>query len=153
PPPWRSSQPLRFGYRRERGACLGSLLDEDGEPGRRHAIEPSPHRGVARTLAMAPPKRFNLLIVRGDGSRVLRASAPRWAVHVALGGLAVAIVAGAISIGAFYADYVSLRHRYASLDAFVPRLAEHQALLDASRERVRGARAEIESWHRLHEKI
>src|SRR5262245_29769872 len=92
--------------------------------------------------AMPPPRRFNLLIVRGDGSRVLRASAPRWAVHATLGGLAVAILVGGAAVWALYADYALLRHQHARLGVFVPRLAEHQALVDLTRDRVQEARAE-----------
>ena len=56
---------------------------------------------------MPKPKQFNLLMVRDDGSRVLRLSVPGWAVGVVVGGLALTI----LGLAFIYPDYVSLRHQ------------------------------------------
>ena len=98
-------------------------------------------------------RRFSLLIVRGDGSRVLRVSVPRWALGAALGGATLALVLVLNSLGVFVTDYLSLRQQRQTLDTELPRVAEQQALVALYQQRVREARAEIDSWHELHAKI
>jgi len=102
---------------------------------------------------MPRPKRFNLLLVRGDGTRILRVALPQWAVVVALSGLAVGAVLVATSLGAIYSDYLSLRSQRASLAVALPRLAEQQALLDAYQARARELRVEIAGWREIHARI
>jgi murein DD-endopeptidase MepM/ murein hydrolase activator NlpD len=98
---------------------------------------------------MAKPKQFNLLMVRDDGSRVLRLSVPGWVVGVAAGGLAVTL----IGLAFIYPDYVSLRQQRSTFTALSARLQSQQVLLDASRSRLREIRGEIDSWRDLHAKI
>ncbi|HUP37060.1 MAG TPA: M23 family metallopeptidase [Candidatus Limnocylindria bacterium] len=98
---------------------------------------------------MAGPKQFNLLMVRDDGSRVLRLSVPGWAVGVVVGGLAVTI----LGLAFIYPDYVSLRHQRGTFAALSERLHLQQGLLDASQSRLREIRGEIDSWRDLHAKI
>src|SRR5258707_5632349 len=98
---------------------------------------------------MAKPKQFNLLMVRDDGSRVLRLSVPGWAVGVAIGGLVVTI----LGLAFIYPDYVSLRHQRGTFTALSERLHIQQGLLDASQSRLREIRGEIDSWRDLHAKI
>ncbi len=98
---------------------------------------------------MAGPKQFNLLMVRDDGSRVLRLSVPGWAVGLVVGGLAVTI----LGLAFIYPDYVSLRHQRGTFAALSERLHLQQGLLDASQSRLREIRGEIDSWRDLHAKI
>ena len=98
---------------------------------------------------MPKPKQFNLLMVRDDGSRVLRLSVPGWAVGVAIGGLVVTI----LGLAFIYPDYVSLRHQRGTFTALSERLHIQQGLLDASQSRLREIRGEIDSWRDLHAKI
>jgi murein DD-endopeptidase MepM/ murein hydrolase activator NlpD len=98
---------------------------------------------------MAKPKQFNLLMVRDDGSRVLRLSAPGWVVGAVVGGLAVTLV----GLAFIYPDYVSLRHQRSTFTALSSRLQSQQVLLDASRSRLREIRGEVDSWRDLHTKI
>ena len=98
---------------------------------------------------MPKPKQFNLLMVRDDGSRVLRLSVPGWAVGVVVGGLAVTI----LGLAFIYPDYVSLRHQRGTFAALSERLHIQQGLLDASQSRLREIRGEIDSWRGLHAKI
>lgn len=98
---------------------------------------------------MGKPKQFNLLMVRDDGSRVLRLSVPGWVVGVAVGGLAVTL----IGLAFIYPDYVSLRQQRSTFTALSARLQNQQVLLDASRSRLREIRGEIDSWRDLHAKI
>jgi murein DD-endopeptidase MepM/ murein hydrolase activator NlpD len=98
---------------------------------------------------MPKAKQFNLLMVRDDGSRVLRLSVPGWAVGVVVGGLAVTI----LGLAFIYPDYVSLRHQRGTFTALSERLHVQQGLLDASQSRLREIRGEIDSWRDLHAKI
>ncbi|HKW93594.1 MAG TPA: M23 family metallopeptidase [Methylomirabilota bacterium] len=98
---------------------------------------------------MARAKQFNLLMVRDDGSRVLRLSVSGWAVAMVVGGLAVTV----LGLAYIYPDYVSLRHQRATFEALSARLQTQQGMLDASQSRMREIRAEIDSWRDLHAKI
>ncbi len=98
---------------------------------------------------MSKAKQFNLLMVRDDGSRVLRLSIPGWAVGVVVGGLAVII----LGLAFIYPDYVNLRHQRGTFAALSERLHIQQGLLDASQSRLREIRGEIDSWRDLHAKI
>lgn len=98
---------------------------------------------------MPKAKQFNLLMVRDDGSRVLRLSVPGWAVASVVGGLAVTI----LGLAFIYPDYVSLRHQRGTFAALSERLHIQQGLLDASQSRMREIRGEIDSWRDLHTKI
>jgi murein DD-endopeptidase MepM/ murein hydrolase activator NlpD len=98
---------------------------------------------------MGKPKQFNLLMVRDDGSRVLRLSVPGWVVGAVAGGLAVTL----IGLALIYPDYVSLRHQRSTFSALSERLQMQQSLIEASRSRMREIRGEIDSWRDLHAKI
>jgi len=98
---------------------------------------------------MGKARQFNLLMVRDDGSRVLRLSVPGWSVVVVAGALAVTI----LGLAFIYPDYVTLRHQRGALSALSARLHAQQVLLDASESRMREIRGEIDSWRALHTKI
>ena len=101
------------------------------------------------TRTMGKAKQFNLLMVRGDGSRVLRLSVPGWAVFAAIGSVAVTI----FGLAFIYPDYVSLRHQRGAFASLSDRLHLQERLLDASQARMREIRGEIDSWRDLHAKI
>ncbi len=98
---------------------------------------------------MGKSKQFNLLMVRDDGSRVLRLSVPGWVVAAIVGGLGVTLV----GLAFIYPDYVSLRHQRGAFTALSARLQSQQVLLDGSQSRLREIRGEIDSWRGLHAKI
>jgi murein DD-endopeptidase MepM/ murein hydrolase activator NlpD len=98
---------------------------------------------------MRKPKQFNLLMVRDDGSRVLRLSVPGWVVGAMVGGFAVTL----LGLAFIYPDYVSLRSQRAAFSALSARLASQQSLIEASQQRMREIRGEINSWRDLHAKI
>jgi murein DD-endopeptidase MepM/ murein hydrolase activator NlpD len=98
---------------------------------------------------MAARRGFNLLVVKSDGSRVVRLSLPRWLLWGAAGLVALTL----LSLAAISADYLSLRQQRASLSSLHARLAEQQALLETSQQRMREIRAEIENWRHLHARI
>jgi murein DD-endopeptidase MepM/ murein hydrolase activator NlpD len=80
---------------------------------------------------------------------VIRFSAPRWAVSVAVAALGLALMAG----GAWYRDYASLRVHRAQFTALQARLAEQQQVFETFQERVAQIRAEVNSWRALHDRI
>jgi murein DD-endopeptidase MepM/ murein hydrolase activator NlpD len=114
------------------------------------AVEP------ARTLASAGnrPRRpgrqqFSLLIVRGDGTRVLRFNFPRPA---ALAAFATAAVA-ATTFCALLGDWFQLRQLTVEARTFKSQIAEQQATIDSFNNRVVELRAEMTGWRDLHARI
>ena len=98
---------------------------------------------------MGKTKQFNLLMVRDDGSRVLRLSIPTWVVGAVIGGFSVTL----LGLAFIYPDYATLRHQRGAFTALSARLHTQQALLDAAQTRLREIRGEIDSWRDLHAKI
>lgn len=98
---------------------------------------------------MPKTKQFNLLMVRDDGSRVLRLSIPTWVVSAVIGGFSVTL----LGLAFIYPDYATLRHQRGAFTALSARLHTQQALLDAAQTRLREIRGEIDSWRDLHAKI
>jgi Peptidase family M23 len=90
-----------------------------------------------------------VVVERGDGARVIRVSAPRWIVSVAVGAVGLTLIAG----GAWYRDYASLRGQRAAFTALQSRLAEQRLAFDGFQARVGQIRAEVDSWRGLHDRI
>jgi murein DD-endopeptidase MepM/ murein hydrolase activator NlpD len=90
-----------------------------------------------------------VVVERGDGARVIRVSAPRWMVSVAVGAVGLTLIAG----GAWYRDYASLRGQRAAFTALESRLAEQRLAFDGFQARVGQIRAEVDSWRGLHDRI
>jgi murein DD-endopeptidase MepM/ murein hydrolase activator NlpD len=93
---------------------------------------------------MKPP--FSLIIVHGDGSRVLRFSVPRWIAYGALG-LEAALLASTVG---FSSDYTLLRRQ---MEALRDRAEDQRALLASFQSRLPAIRGEIEGWKALHAKM
>jgi murein DD-endopeptidase MepM/ murein hydrolase activator NlpD len=98
---------------------------------------------------MPRPRGFNLLIVKSDGSGVLRLTFPRWLLGFAVGGLVLVV----FTLGLIYGDYLSLRQQRASYTELEGRLVQQQAAIDGSEKLAREVRAEIDSWRDLHARI
>ena len=94
-------------------------------------------------------ERVQVVVERGDGSRVIRLPAPRWAVSVAVGVLGLVLVAG----GAWYRDYASLKSQRAAFAALQTQLAEQQKVFAGFQARVSRIRDEVDSWQALHDRI
>jgi len=99
-----------------------------------------------------PKRRFNLVLVRADGTPVLGLAFPRWTLAAGIGGLALLAL---LAIGSlrYLDDYLTLRSQRDALIALSPKLAEQQALIDLYQRRLRELRAEIDGWRELHAKI
>src|SRR4026208_2376807 len=97
---------------------------------------------------MGKTKQFNLLMVRDDGSRVLRLAIPTW-----VGGWGVGAVTGGFSVTLLglpfiSPDYATLRHQRGAFTALSARLHTQQALLDAAPTRLRAIRGGVGSRRR-----
>ena len=68
---------------------------------------------------MGKTKQFNLLMVRDDGSRVLRLSIPTWVVGAVIGGFSVTL----LGLAFIYPDYATLRHQRGAFTALSARLS------------------------------
>ena len=98
---------------------------------------------------MRKPKRFNLLIVHGDGTRVLRLNFPRWILYGGLTALALAVS----TLGAIYGDYISLKRQFSHVAALQQQVVEQQTLIDSFHRRIAEVRSEVSTWRGLHAKI
>ena len=98
---------------------------------------------------MPTPKEFNLLVVHGDGRRVVRLALSRWVIVVGIG----VLVAAPIALAAIYSDYLQLRRERAALAHLTARVTEQHALIESSQARMRELRAEIDSWRDLQARI
>ena len=94
-------------------------------------------------------RQFSLLIVRGDGERVLRFNFPR---PVAVGvGVALAVI---VSItGVLVGDWVKLRELTREAVTFNEQIQQQRATINTFNRRVAELRQEMSGWRELHAKI
>jgi len=94
---------------------------------------------------MKPP--FSLLVVHGDGSRVLRVSLPRWIVYGTLGSVAAVAAVG------LSAEYVFRQRDGNEVAELRRRVDDQRAVIDSFQTRVAAVRGEITTWRALHAKM
>ncbi len=92
---------------------------------------------------------LSLLVVRGDGARVLRLSVPRRLPFLALG-VALAAVS---AVGALAGDWWQLRLRLRDARPLVQQLDEQRATIDSFNRRIAELRREVAGWRELHAHI
>ena len=95
---------------------------------------------------MSRPQQYSLLLVRGDGSRVLRITLRRRSVA----GAAAAALVVASALGALVGDWVSLRQLPRGDRAL---LGEQRRSLETITRRVAELSREAEAWRALHGRI
>jgi septal ring factor EnvC (AmiA/AmiB activator) len=115
-------------------------------------------RGLGRfATAAIPAKRnpddhrgqFSLLIVRGNGERVLRVNFPRRS--AVLAGVALAF---AVSVtGALFGDWVKLRELTREAVTFNDQIQQQRATINAFNRRVAELRQEMAGWREMHARI
>jgi murein DD-endopeptidase MepM/ murein hydrolase activator NlpD len=116
------------------------------------ALEPA--KPLAAKAAAGRPrwagrKQFSLLIVRGDGTRVIRFNFPRPAALATFAGVAVALATFCALLG----DWLQLRQLTVEARTFKSQIAEQQATIDSFNQRVVELRTEMTSWRDLHARI
>ena len=93
--------------------------------------------------------QFSLLIVRGDGERVLRFNFPRPAAIAA--GVALAV---AVSVtGALVGDWMKLRELTREAVTFNEQIQQQRATINTFNRRVAEIRQEMSGWRELHARI
>ncbi len=141
------------------GGGRESLVDS----GERPMLEPAEPGSLARSgsggLAGANPRRkrnrlnrrsqFSLLIVRGDGVRILRFNFARPA---AIGAGFVMAVVVSVSI-ALVGDWYRMRDLTREASTFQQQLVEQRTTIDAFNTRVADLRKEMAGWRELHAHI
>ena len=98
---------------------------------------------------MSRRKRFSLLVVRGDGARVLRFNFPR---HLLVGGM-VALVGTSAVIGVVAADWFELRRLTRETRPYADQIADQRAALEEVDRKVSEMRREVAGWRDLHARL
>jgi murein DD-endopeptidase MepM/ murein hydrolase activator NlpD len=92
---------------------------------------------------------FRLVVVRGDGTRILRVTfGRRFLVAVAA---SVFLVSGLVSAVAM--DWLELRRITRDLRPRVPEILEHRATIERLYGRIGELRREVEGWHTIHSRL
>ena len=94
-------------------------------------------------------KQFSLLIVRGDGLRVVRFNFPRPAAFLAFVLLAVVVSA----TGALLGDWLQLRRLTREAVTFAGQIEEQKRTIDSLHRRVADIRKDVAGWQELHARI
>jgi murein DD-endopeptidase MepM/ murein hydrolase activator NlpD len=111
-------------------------LNRASSPARRRSV--NRHRG-----------QFSLLVVRGDGVRVIRFNFAR---PLAVAGF-VAIAASVTTVGALTRDWFQLRQLTRESVTFAAQIAEQRRTIDDFNRRVADLRKEVGAWRELHARI
>ena len=93
--------------------------------------------------------QFSLLIVRGDGTKVVRFNFTRPVARGAFAALALAVSV----VGTLATDWVQLRELTREARTFARQIAEQHATIDSFNRRVVDLRQEIVGWRELHARI
>jgi murein DD-endopeptidase MepM/ murein hydrolase activator NlpD len=117
------------------------------------------HRGLGPGRAACPGGRrrsvnrrrgqFSLLVLRGDGVRVVRFNFAR---PLAIAGFVV-LAAGVSVVGALIGDWIQLRQLTRESVTFAAQIAEQRRTIDDFNRRVADLRKEVGAWRELHARI
>jgi len=132
------------------GAVGGGSVDTSG--GTVLQTPQSPSRPATSSRAQRRVNhraQFSLLIVRGDGARVLRFNFPRRLPMMALGGA----LAGAVALAALVGDWWHVRQKLDQSASLFRQLDEQRATIESFNRRVAELRKEVSGWRELHARI
>ena len=93
--------------------------------------------------------QFSLLVVRGDGIRVVRFNFPR---RLPLFGV-VALVVGVSLLGVLIGDWWQVRSRMRDSASLYQQIDEQQATIDSFNRRLAQVRQEMTTWREMHARI
>jgi murein DD-endopeptidase MepM/ murein hydrolase activator NlpD len=128
------------GFSIARGRAASPLLE--GAPARSGTAGRAPRRA-------SPRRQFNLLVVRGDGVRVVRLRFPR---RLAVGVFAASVV-GAAVFGVLVGDWWHVRQRMRDSASLYREIDEQRRTIDGFNRRVSELRREMAGWRELHARI
>ncbi len=94
-------------------------------------------------------KQFSLLIVRGDGVRVLRFNFPR---RLPVLGLAGVLLAGVL-VGVMAGDWWRVRSRMRDAASLYAQIDEQRTTIESFNRRLAQLRQEVGSWREMHARI
>jgi murein DD-endopeptidase MepM/ murein hydrolase activator NlpD len=119
---------------------------------------PVPAPARPRSHAAIPPRararvdhraRFSLLIVRGDGERVLRLSFPRKLPVIAV----VAVAVATSALGVLVGDWWKVRTKMRESAALFQQIDEQRVVIDSFNRRVAELHKEVSGWREMHARI
>jgi septal ring factor EnvC (AmiA/AmiB activator) len=93
--------------------------------------------------------QFSLLVVRGDGVRVLRVNFPRRVPTVTLAVLGLFVC----TLGVLVGDWWHVRQRMRDAAELFQQIDEQQATIDSVNRRMAQLRQEVTSWREMHARI
>ena len=102
-----------------------------------------------RHTATKQRTHFSLLIVRGDGERVLRFNFARSAAL----GAAVSLAVTLSFIGLLLGDWLKLKELTREASTFANTIAQQRATIEATNHKLAQLRKEVGSWRELHARI
>jgi murein DD-endopeptidase MepM/ murein hydrolase activator NlpD len=102
-----------------------------------------------RTSGTRHRGQFSLLIVRGDGERVLRFNFPRSAAL----GVAVSLALSISFVGLLIGDWLKLKELTREAATFANTIAQQRATIDATNHKLAQLRKEVGSWREMHARI
>jgi murein DD-endopeptidase MepM/ murein hydrolase activator NlpD len=104
---------------------------------------------VRRHTGRPQRAQFSLLIVRGDGERLLRFNFARWVALGAAVSLAVSLSFVALLIG----DWLKLKELTREAVTFANTIAQQRATIEATNHKLAQLRREVSSWREMHTRI
>jgi murein DD-endopeptidase MepM/ murein hydrolase activator NlpD len=119
---------------------------ETAQPGAR---EGWPRDGRGRPKRLDHRKQFSLLLVRGDGMRVLRFNFAR---PLAIGSFVTLAVLVSVT-GALVGDYLKLRQITRESRTYGEQIAEQHRTIDAVNRRIAALSKEMSGWREIHARI
>ena len=138
---------------------LDARTDSPIDSGRRPVQEAARQGLLTRAAVGAAPKKrragadrrgqFSLLLVRGDGERVLRFNFPRPAVM----GVAIALAATVSLTGLLLGDWVKLRELTREAVTFNDQIQQQRVTINTFNRRVAEIRQDVAGWRELQVKI
>ena len=102
-----------------------------------------------RHTATRPRGQFSLLILRGDGERVLRFNFAR---SIVLGGV-LSLAVSLTFVGLLIGDWLKLRELTRDAATFANTIAQQRATIEATNHKLAQLRTEVSSWREMHARI
>lgn len=119
---------------------------------RQQVLERAQHLAPSTTRRSSdavPHKQLSLLVVRGDGTRLLRVSVPRRVPAAIAAGL---LLAG-IGVAALAGDWWHVRQRLRDSADLLAQIDEQQTVIESFKKRAAELRQEVASWREMHARI